>query len=119
MEKKLCHNCLGDMYPDGNGWKCRACGVCMDADGRHYMPAPPPLTNADRIRGMSDEELAEFISMKYLCHMCTIGTKRNNREDEPCNPEWCIEGVVKWLRQPVQPMPDVPDTHEHSGLLEE
>lgn len=83
------------------------------------LKGPKQQTNADRIRGMSDEELAEFISTKYPCHMCTVGTKFDSRGDEPCNPEWCIEGTLEWLRQPVQPTPDAPDTHEHSGLLEE
>lgn len=27
-----------------------------------YSPKPKPITNADHLRGMSDEELAEFLS---------------------------------------------------------
>lgn len=36
---------------------CRGC-----FEGSHYKPKP--ITNADRIRAMTDEELAEFISGK-------------------------------------------------------
>lgn len=36
--------------------------VCMAQ--RHKLGLGDPMTNADRIRAMSDEELAEFISTK-------------------------------------------------------
>ena len=40
-----------------NEANCRGC-----FEGSHYRPKPQ--TNADRIRSMTDEELAEFISDK-------------------------------------------------------
>ena len=37
---------------------CRECGIAM----LNYEEAKPkPITNADRIRGMTDEELAEWV----------------------------------------------------------
>ena len=50
------------------------------------------LTNADRIRAMSDEELAEFLSKadfycKGNCKKCLRGTA-------------CIP-MLQWLKQPV------------------
>lgn len=69
---------------------------------------PEIVTNADRIRAMSDEELCEFLMHDAVC-------------DQNMTPDCvdCESCVLGWLRQPVQPTPDVPDTREHSGLLEE
>lgn len=66
------------------------------------------MTNADRIRAMSDEDLAAEIMCPYDMEagMCT-------------KPSDCLSCCLEWLRQPVQPTPDAPDTHEHSGLLED
>ena len=60
-----------------------------------------PMTNADRIRAMSDEELTVFINKIVICHQlrnagnckyCPIyGAK-------PCD----TEGVLAWLQQPAQ-----------------
>jgi hypothetical protein len=53
-----------------NGVICKDCGktvcVCchtdyMEMDDCEGKPKPTPLTNADRIRAMSDEELTDFL----------------------------------------------------------
>lgn len=48
------------------GWKCESCQGFIDMRGEFHQhkedPFMPPMTNADRIRAMSDEELSEFIS---------------------------------------------------------
>ena len=61
----------------------------------------PPMTNADRIRAMSDEELAEFISRieigdfgpqvygKTFCDMC-----KGQYECDDCK--------LWWLQQPAE-----------------
>ena len=46
-----------------NARPCYECSACMSGDD-HFRPAKPKnkqMTNADRIRAMSDEELAEFL----------------------------------------------------------
>lgn len=50
-----------------------------------------PLTNADRIRAMSDEELAGIIMCPYDdCHKnCILGTS-------------CLDCCLKWLQQPCE-----------------
>ena len=57
-----------------------------------------PQTNADRIRAMSDEELAEFLC--HFCRDCIVdacpGAEYCNAKDGKAN------GLVKWLRQPVK-----------------
>lgn len=51
----------------------------------------PPPTNADRIRAMSDEELAEFIQGQRVCNIC-------HRRMNNCFPS----DVESWLREPVK-----------------
>lgn len=63
-----------------------------------------PVTNADRIRAMSDEELAEFaiMSSKFFC------TKKH---DEVCEkPMGCTECAFNWLQQPALEVADEADT---------
>lgn len=56
MKKFFCYGKKG--YCDNDG-HCDGCGF-VDNSGGEYREVP--ITNGDRIRAMSDEELAEFIS---------------------------------------------------------
>ena len=47
-----------------------------------------PMTNADRIRAMSDRELAEFICKHSDCGVCEFG-----------KPFRCL--LSDWLKQPI------------------
>ena len=53
-----------------------------------------PMTNAQRIRAMSDEEMAEFISSIPMC----VGKD----EDVNCEIDVCNECFLKWLQQPAE-----------------
>lgn len=53
------------------------------------------LTNADRIRSMTDEELAEFFRPS-ICYQISLGMK-----SKACN-GWCKECVLEWLQQPAK-----------------
>ena len=53
-----------------------------------------PMTNAQRIRAMSDEEMAEFISSIPMC----VGKD----EDLNCEIDVCKECFLKWLQQPAE-----------------
>ena len=54
-----------------------------------------PKTRADRIRAMSDEELAKCICKAYDCYRCP--------GEELCNAEDCrANGLLKWLKQPAE-----------------
>lgn len=54
------------------------------------------MTNADRIRNMTDEELAEFLCEYNACYLC----KHN---DQTCNSKVCDEiGITEsWLKSEV------------------
>lgn len=49
-------------------------------------------TNADRIRNMSDEELAEWISTKDTCGQCAYELEC------VCMKVPCTNGILKWLQ---------------------
>lgn len=69
---------------------------CSKCDMKEWSPLcmyerKERLTNADRIRAMSNEELACFLLMKVnnekcynICHGSCTGTD-------------CVSGIVKWL----------------------
>lgn len=52
-------------------------------------------TNADRIRNMPDEELAEWINTKNTCDQCAYEPK------SVCMKEPCVNGILKWLQSEV------------------
>ena len=74
----ICHNTSCSNHGKnisflGDGWKC------------NYIPVP---TNADRIRDMSDEELAEFIKhIKVRAAFCKA-VKDNDAFEALCSAEW-------------------------------
>lgn len=56
-----------------------------------------PITNADSIRSMSNEELAAWIvSMITVCECCA---EINECESPECFNK-CLHGVEDWLQQP-------------------
>lgn len=58
------------------------------------------MTNADRIRAMSDEELATFIS--EIADECERNTECN-QHCYGCDIEYCMrESCLKWLQQPAE-----------------
>lgn len=75
---RICHNTSCSNHGKnisflGDGWKC------------NYIPVP---TNADHIRAMSDEELAEFIKhIKVRAAFCKA-VKDNDAFEALCSAEW-------------------------------
>ena len=82
-------------------FRCKDCkhdlGKCLGVSrrGRHNNCFEPKvMTNADRIRSMSDEELAEFIkNIKVRAALCKA-VKNNDAFEELCSAEW--------LKQPAE-----------------
>ena len=67
-----------------------------------FKPHPKTKTNADRIRAMSDEELAKLL---------LDGCRGSKCDDQPQN-EWgsvnCFQCRLEWLQQPAEE-----DKHEN------
>lgn len=69
-------------------------------DGRLYQP--PALTNADRIRHSTDEELAEKIGESIDCEVCKTMHHAESGEC-PCRPHpSCVDFWLDWLRQEAE-----------------
>lgn len=52
-------------------------------------------TNADRIRSMSDEELAEWINAKNTWEQCA-------HEESACMKKLRVNGILRWLRSEAE-----------------
>ena len=62
-------------------------------------------TNADRIRSMSDEELATHLhDIGWDCHLCAEHGRLDNEpllRGEKCD-EKCVEHCLEWLKKPAE-----------------
>ena len=59
--------------------------------------ASKPMTNGDRIRAMSDEELAQFMCRTFMCQINNCpGAELCTTTDGKAN------GMLKWLRHPAE-----------------
>ena len=89
---------------EGTGiWDGRCTGTkevdpCLGYDKcKQYKPIY--TTNADRIRYMSDEELAAWIAgMSTICECCA----ELNECGSPRGFNRCSHGVEDWLKQPAE-----------------
>lgn len=97
MEK--CSTCMHG-YPN---IECVNCGTGF----RNYLPYTPP-TNADRIRRMSDEELATEITKNpsIPCRMCEYYNHKlghcDARRDFVCVTAYAEALALDWLKQPAK-----------------
>ena len=99
--------CAGTMFPEEGYSFCNEDGTIpkwdkeygaepyIDIGGEFYNK---PTTNADRIRAMSDRELADFI---YRCEMNDIDYAKTFCD--LCNGQYeCNQCRLEWLQQPAE-----------------
>lgn len=92
--------CTGMKCPMQAGHKVDECNI------KDCLYRTEPTTNADRIRAMSDEELAEFLT--YInptnCQDCAFshGWRCQPDRDDYSDFEKCEEGRKRWLKQSVE-----------------
>ena len=76
-------------------------GICRTCNGS----GAKPQTNADRIRAMSDEELATHLyDIGWDCNLCAEYMRLDNQpllRGEKCD-EKCVEHCLEWLKQPAE-----------------
>ena len=85
------------------GW---AIGDVLDTLESLRMLQPKAETNADRIRAMSDEELADIFLRADFCKCC------EHNKDGVCNYicaypniplyDGCIQAALTWMKQPAE-----------------
>lgn len=73
-------------YVDAMAHAITALAIC-----REHEEEQKPKSNADRIRQMTDEELAEWLDLHGECNQCAYHPAQ-------CKTE-CYEGHLKWLRK--------------------
>lgn len=107
MKIIYCPECGEKMRDESIGWRCPKCkGFVSFTDGKFYPHIErsfvPPISNADRIRVMSDEELAEFLEHVHVdpCSACcdNLYWCRRNNAPEPV----CKDHFLEWLQQPAK-----------------
>lgn len=75
--------------------KCMKLNCCSHGgEGEGCVDYMPP-TNANRLRAMTDEDLAEFIAYEIYAPHCPVRFCQNGIEN--CGQCW-----VKWLRQEIE-----------------
>ena len=93
-------NCTGMRCPMQAGYKVDECDY-KDCPWRTEQ-----MTNADRIRDMSDEELAEFLTHinPTNCQDCAFshGWRCQPDRDDYSDFDKCEEGRKRWLQQPAE-----------------
>lgn len=92
----ICDTCIYSCRPTYKS-PCSECNMEEGTTICKYEHVPHTPTNADRIRAMSDEELARWICKKM--QNCSIETCTGA---ELCNlTDGRANGLVKWLQQPA------------------
>lgn len=82
----------------GNCGECGRRWYCEISPGDcNEWPDPVPMTNADRIRSMTDEELAVLLS-----DPCECSVDPNEDGYRECGNKFCIEYLLNWLQQPAE-----------------
>lgn len=91
--------CAGLRTLNGEGEPCEECKEC----GLYYGYAEEheiKKTNADWIRSMTDEDLADvfgsFLESLNICYLCPI----DNINHSSC--EDCKTGILKWLQSELE-----------------
>lgn len=85
-------------YCDHNE-NCDDCDELVFGRGGKQVPS-----NADRIRSMTDEELAHFLDTFGCCQHCSENERLSDNpllRYERCD-EKCLEHCMEWLQQPAE-----------------
>ena len=91
---KPCIKCSGrgyiGHYKSGDGWASSWSENCCDCNGQGYIEVP--MTNADCIRKMNDEDIADFL-LNYFAH----GYEHHGY----VNMDSKYKEIMKWLQKEV------------------
>ena len=86
-------------------------GLCCNSGSRHYeyeckkCECMIPISNAERIRSMTDEELADYMSehsIEDFCYIICGGECKAVATFNKTSVQRCREIVSDWLKQPYK-----------------
>ena len=93
----ICEKCWGTGHVNGGNENSTWSKTCEDCHGIGFFRVP--MTNADRIRAMSDEELAKWIDWLFgRCEWCDT----DKLATDECNDVECTSCILEWLKQPAE-----------------
>ena len=105
----ICEKCWGTGHVHGGEENSTWSKTCEDCRGIGFVRVP--MTNADHIRSMTDEELANLLCTADWCETCDQmreeGTCKAMELDGPLN-KHCVSAALRWLRQPYKEAPNDP-----------
>ena len=100
---EICNKCWGTGHVHGGDENSTWSKSCEDCRGLGFVRVPK--TNADRIRAMTDEELAaHLVDIGFDCHLCSEHRRLDNEpllRNEKCD-EKCEKHCLDWLHQPAE-----------------
>lgn len=107
MNIRICPNCGGRCKEVSVGWMCENCNGVIDMRGQFHAlkgePFMPPMTNADRIRAMSDTGLAKlFYSVYKRSCIDFVNQSGINAEIKFENSEDSEAVFLKYLQSPAE-----------------
>lgn len=106
---KSCDKCQNYIWGDDVTPIPDVCLKCVYIDGVNGKEPSnwksKPMTNADQIRSMTDEELATALYQMldgdvYCTNKPECGKMLNTDDGIP--DEWCAQCLLNWLRKPVE-----------------
>ena len=89
-------------------WKNTKCGTCIiqrqkpicnSCLGHQFYK---PMSNADKIRNMNDEELADFLEEFEACDVCKYLDNNRCTFENPCVHEFAGAMIYDWLQSEVK-----------------
>lgn len=83
---------------DVKEYPCRECIHNVATIQDYYKP----MTNADRIRNMTDEELAGFLEGFTVCDHCEYYKNERCAMENPCVHAFAEAMAFKWLQAEVE-----------------
>lgn len=102
---KCCTNCAHGAWLNSDEPITEICTGCEYICGEPSMWKKQNTTNADRIRAMTDEELAAYlVDIGFDCHLCSEHRRLDNEpllRNEKCD-EKCEKHCLDWLKQPEE-----------------
>lgn len=93
---------MSKFFCNGADSECACPILCADCTAADWTGGTEIKTNADRIRAMSDEEIAEYVCRNSINTLCDIicGGECNAISTLKRSGDWaCKEIVMKWLQQ--------------------
>ena len=103
--RKNCETCKHNYEDSLYDLPCKECEHTSDAPTMWKPAKQFTQTNADRIRAMSDEELAIHLhDFGWDCHLCAEHRRLDNEpllRGEKCD-ENCMGHCLEWLKQPAE-----------------